>query len=86
MFLPPLPGFAWREERFFRDLTVNRLRRGIFRSVDDLIAAIEEYLLRHNQDPKPFIWKKSAKEDILDKSQPVLSRNCLRAHLCDPLH
>jgi hypothetical protein len=33
---------------------------GIFRSVEDLIAAIHEYLARHNEDPKPFIWTKTA--------------------------
>jgi transposase len=65
-FTPTSASWLNMVERFFRDLTVNRLRRGVFHSVDDLIAAIEEYLLRHNQDPKPFIWKKSAK-DILDK-------------------
>jgi len=53
-------------ERFFRDLTENRLRRGVFRSVGDLIAAIEEYLKCHNKNPKPYIWTKSA-QDILEK-------------------
>ena len=53
-------------ERFFRDLTENRLRRGVFRSVEELIAAIEGYLAHHNEDPKPFIWTKKA-GDILEK-------------------
>ncbi len=53
-------------ECFFRDLTENRLRRGVFCSVKDLITAIDEYLVHHNQDPKPYIWTKSAK-DILEK-------------------
>ena len=53
-------------ERFFRDLTQNRLRRGVFRSVADLVVAIEEYLARHNDSPKPFIWTKTA-QDILEK-------------------
>jgi hypothetical protein len=53
-------------ERFFRDLTENRLRRSIFRSAGDLIAAIDEHLARHNEDPKPFIWTKTA-GDIFEK-------------------
>ena len=53
-------------ERFFRDLTTQRLRRGVFRSVPDVIEAIEEYILHHNDNPKPFIWTKKA-SDILAK-------------------
>jgi hypothetical protein len=53
-------------ERFFRDLTENRLRRGVFRSVEELIAAIDEYIDRHNEKPKPFIWTAKA-ADILEK-------------------
>jgi hypothetical protein len=43
-------------ERFFRDLTEHRLRRGVFRDEEELILAIDEYVDRHNQNPKPFIW------------------------------
>ena len=53
-------------ERFFRDLTAERLRRGVFTSVPELVAAIDEYVAHHNTDPKPFIWTKSAR-DILQK-------------------
>jgi hypothetical protein len=53
-------------ERFFRDLTTERLRRGVFTSVPELVAAIDEYVAHHNNDPKPFIWTKSAR-DILQK-------------------
>jgi transposase len=53
-------------ERFFRDLTTNRIRRGVFHSEADLIAAIEEYLAVHNANPKPFIWTARA-TDILEK-------------------
>ena len=42
-------------ERFFRDLTDKRLRRGVFHSVPDVIDAIDEYIFQHNDDPKPFI-------------------------------
>ena len=53
-------------ERFFRDITVNRLRRGVFTSVPELVIAIDEYVAHHNTKPQPFIWTKSA-ADILQK-------------------
>ncbi len=53
-------------ERFFRDLTENQLRRGVFRNVEELIAAIDQYIDRHNENPKPFIWTAKA-ADILEK-------------------
>jgi hypothetical protein len=52
-------------ERFFRDLTQNRLRRGIFR-IEELIEAIGNYIDNHNENPKPFIWTAKA-ADILEK-------------------
>jgi transposase len=61
-------GSSWLNmvERFFRDLTHNRLKRGVFRDVEELINAIDEYVDRHNEKPKPFIWTASA-NDILEK-------------------
>jgi hypothetical protein len=53
-------------ERFFRDLTANRLRRGVFRDGMDLVHAIDDYVDHHNDHPKPFIWTASA-NDILEK-------------------
>ena len=53
-------------EHFFRDLTVNRLRRGVFRDVMELVTAIDDYVDHHNEHPKPFIWTASA-TDILEK-------------------
>lgn len=52
--------------RFFRDLTTERLHRGAFTSVPELVAAVEEYVAHHNTDPKPFIWTQGAR-DILQK-------------------
>jgi transposase len=65
-FTPTSASWLNMVERFFRDITENRLRRGVFRSVGDLTTAIDEYLVHHNQDPKPYIWTQSAK-DILEK-------------------
>ena len=53
-------------ERWFRELTDKVIRRGVFHSVPDLIAAINAYLTAHNNDPKPFVWTTSA-EAIIDK-------------------
>ena len=53
-------------ERFFRDLTDKRLRRGVFRDVEELIMAILDYTDHHNREPKPFIWTAKA-SDILEK-------------------
>ena len=53
-------------ERFFRNLTTNRLKRGIFRDLEELIMAVGQYIDRHNLNPKPFIWTASAR-DILPK-------------------
>jgi len=53
-------------ERWFRGLTDKAIRRGVFRSVHELIVAIEAYLAAHNNDPKPFVWTPSA-DEILEK-------------------
>lgn len=65
-FTPTSASWLNMVERFFRDITTARLRRGVFTSVSDLIGAIDEYIAHHNANPKPFIWTKSAK-DILQK-------------------
>lgn len=53
-------------DRFFRDLTQNRLRRGVFRDLEELFMAIGSYIDRHNENPKPFIWTARA-SDIFEK-------------------
>jgi hypothetical protein len=53
-------------ERFFRDLTENWLKRGVFRSVLELIEALDRHVDYHNAEPKPFIWTARA-QDILAK-------------------
>ena len=65
-FTPTSASWANMVERFFRDLTVNRLRRGVFHSVPELVAALEKYITEHNREPKPFIWTAKAR-DILAK-------------------
>jgi transposase len=65
-FTPTSASWLNMVERFFRDLTSDRLRRGVFHSVPDLISAIDDYIATHNENPKPFIWTAQAK-DILEK-------------------
>ncbi len=65
-FTPTSSSWLNLVERWFRELTDKALRRGVFHSVPDLIAKIEEYLTAHNDDPKPFVWTATA-DDILAK-------------------
>ena len=65
-FTPTSASWLNMVERFFRDITTDRLRNGVFTSVPELVTAIEEYIAHHNLKPKPFIWTKSAR-DILQK-------------------
>ena len=53
-------------ERWLRDLTDKRLRRGAFKSVDALVGAIMAYVEAHNENPKNFTWTAKA-QDILAK-------------------
>jgi transposase len=65
-FTPTSSSWLNMVERFFRDLTQNRLRRGVFHDVEELTIAIGDYVDRHNENPKPFIWTAKA-NDILEK-------------------
>jgi transposase len=65
-FTPTSASWLNMVERFFAEISRNRIRRGVFKSVDELKAAIMEYLENHNANPKPFIWTKSAGQ-ILEK-------------------
>jgi len=65
-FTPTSASWLNMVERFFRDLTVNSIRRGVFRSVEELTQAIEEHIALHNEAPKPFVWTATA-SDILEK-------------------
>jgi len=73
-FTPTSGSWLNAVENFFSALTRRRLRRGVFKSVVDLQAAINRYLDVHNADPKPFVWTKPA-DVILAKisRQPVPS-------------
>jgi len=59
-FTPTYGSWINLVERWFDELTNKRIRRGVFRSVQELEAAIREYIDVHNEDPKPFVWTKTA--------------------------
>ena len=65
-------------ERWFAELTNKRIRRGVFRSVRELETAIREYIEVHNEDPKPFVWTRTA-DQILD-SLARYARRTLTSH------
>ena len=65
-FVPTSSSWLNMVERWFRDLTDKQIRRGVFKSVADLIAAIQAYIEHHNSNPKPFVWTAKA-EDIIAK-------------------
>jgi transposase len=72
-FTPTSGSWLNMVERFFRDLTDKRLRRGVFKSVRELIDAIGTYLKAQNAHPKPFIWTAKA-SDILQKVTRIRER------------
>ena len=65
-FIPTSSSWLNMVERWFRELTDKRIRRGSFRNVRELISAIREYMGNHNQKPRVFTWSASA-ESILVK-------------------
>ena len=65
-FVPTSSSWLNLVERWFGELTGKRIRRGVFVSVDALVAAIEEYLAAWNTKPKPFIWTATV-DSIIEK-------------------
>ena len=65
-FTPTSSSWTNLIEQWFKVLTERRLRRGVFSSVRELVAAIGDWSDRWNQDPEPFIWHAKA-EDIIAK-------------------
>lgn len=65
-FIPTSSSWLNLVERWFREITTRRIRRGTFNSVPELIAAIEDYIKTNNENPKPFMWTKTA-DEIIEK-------------------
>ncbi|MGY4167604.1 hypothetical protein ACVIM8_001677 [Bradyrhizobium sp. USDA 4529] len=66
-------------ERFFALLTDKKIRRSVYRSVAALRADIASFIGRHNTDPKPFRWAKSA-ADILASIERFCRYNAQPEH------
>jgi transposase len=65
-FIPTSSSWLNMVERWFREITDKRIRRGTFHSVPQLIAAIDAYIAEHNENPRGFTWMAKA-EDIMVK-------------------
>jgi len=65
-FTPTSSSWLNLVERFFSEITMKMIRRGVFQSVQSLTTSITNYLDRHNQSPKKFVWTKDA-GTIIDK-------------------
>ena len=72
-FTPTSASWLNQVERFFAEITVRRIRRGIFRSVPALESAINDYVEQHNQTAKPFQWTADA-DNILRRVANVCER------------
>ena len=59
-FIPTSSSWLNLVERWFRDLTDKSIRRGVFRSVPELIASIKRYIDARNGDPNPLVWTAQA--------------------------
>jgi transposase len=74
-------GASWLNlvERWFAELTQKQLRRGVHRSTRQLESAIREFLEVSNEDPKPFVWTKSA-DEILESVAAFCKRTSNSGH------
>ena len=64
-FIPTSASWLNLVERWFAQITSERIRRGVFKSVHELEQAITDYIEHNNANPKPFVWTKSANDIIL---------------------
>jgi transposase len=65
-FTPTSTSWLNLIERWFAELTRKKIRRGVFRSVPELVVSIEDFIRIKNREPKPFIWTKKV-DQILEK-------------------
>lgn len=72
-FIPTHSSWLNQVERFFAKITNDMIRRGNFRSVEQLKDAILTYLQNHNQDPRPFKWT-ATPEAILSKVENICKK------------
>ena len=78
-FTPTSSSWLNQVERWFAKITEQRIRRGVFKSVDELITAIDDYIAVNNQTPKPFVWTATA-ELILNRVATLCQRTNRSPH------
>jgi transposase len=72
-FTPTSASWLNLVEGWFALLTLRRIRRGVFPTIEALEAAIRRHIEATNADPRPFVWTKSA-DDILDSVRRFCQR------------
>lgn len=77
-FTPTYASWMNLVERWFAALTTKKLRRGVHRSVRELIAAIQEFIAHHNDTGKPYVWVKTADEILASIAR--FAQRTLQAH------
>ena len=78
-FTPTYGSWVNLVERWFAELTNKRIRRGVFHSVKELEAAIREYIEVNNEDPKPFVWTKTADQILASIARYAQRTNAVQA-------
>jgi transposase len=78
-FTPTYSSWLNLVERWFAELTTKWIKRGTHRSVRDLVASIRSWIANWNDDPKPFVWHKTA-DEILDNLAAYCQRINDSAH------
>ena len=78
-FTPTSSSWLNQVERWFARITEQRIRRGVFKSVDELITAIDDYIAANHRAPKPFVWTATA-ELILDRVGTLCQRTNRSPH------
>jgi transposase len=77
-FTPTYASWMNLVERWFSALTTKQLRRGVHRSVRELVKSIQEFIDAHNETGKPYVWVKTADEILASIAR--FARRTLQAH------
>jgi transposase len=80
-FTPTSASWLNAVEGFFAILSKRRLKRGVFRGVVDLQAAINRFLADHNLEPKPFIWKADPEKIIAAAARGHQTLESIHSHV-----
>lgn len=83
-FTPTSRSWLNLVERFFGELTIKRICCGVFRSMSELIQAIEDYIAHHNTGPTLFVWTVTV--DTIMKKMTRAERFCIRQEQGETLH